>query len=48
MTGNDADYTGTQVATIEQGMRVTMSDSLRLVLRDLLHDLDDAAALHGG
>lgn len=39
VTDTDPEYTGSQITFIEQAMRVAMSDSLRLVLRDLLMDL---------
>jgi len=43
VTDADPEYTGTLVATIEQAMRVTETDSLRVVLRELLQDLDNSA-----
>lgn len=40
VTDADPEYSGSQVAFLEQAMRVTMADSLRLVLRDLLRELE--------
>lgn len=40
VTDADPDYTGSQVTFIEQAMRVAMSDSLRLTLRDLLTGIE--------
>jgi len=40
VTDADHEYTGSQVTFIEQAMRVTTADSLRLVLADLLKQLD--------
>jgi hypothetical protein len=44
VTDADPQYTGSQVAFIEQAMRVTMIDSLRELLRDLLQRLERSAA----
>jgi len=44
VTDADPQYTGSQVSFLEQAMRVTMMDSLRELLRDLLQRLDQAAA----
>jgi len=44
VTDADPQYTGSQVSFIEQAMKVTMMDSLRELLRDLLQRLDQAAA----
>ncbi|MDD2720028.1 MAG: hypothetical protein PHH47_01820 [Gallionella sp.] len=41
VTDNDPDYSGSQVSFIEQAMRVAMADSLRLVLRDLLREIEN-------
>lgn len=43
VTDADAEYTGLQIAFIEQAMEVTMADSLRELLRDFLTQLDHAA-----
>jgi hypothetical protein len=40
VTDADPQYTGSQVSFIEQAMKVTMMDSLRELLRDLLQRLD--------
>jgi hypothetical protein len=40
VTDADPEYTGSQVTTIEQAMRVTEADSLRLVFRDLVQDIE--------
>lgn len=40
VTDADPEYTGSQVTTIEQAMRVTEADSLRLVFRDLLREIE--------
>ncbi|WP_152555830.1 hypothetical protein [Ferriphaselus sp. R-1] len=40
VTDADPEYSGSQVTFLEQAMRVTMADSLRLVLRDLLRELE--------
>ena len=40
VTDADPDYTGSFVTTLEQGMRRSMADSLRLVLRDALREVD--------
>lgn len=40
VTDADPEYTGLQVATIEQAMQRTMADSLRVVIGDLLARLD--------
>lgn len=40
VTDADPEYTGSQVATIEQAMQRTMADSLRVVLGELLARLD--------
>jgi len=42
VTDADADYTGSFVTTVEQGMRRSMADSFRLVLRDALRQMDAA------
>jgi hypothetical protein len=44
VTDADKEYTGAGVGTIEQAMRVTMSDSLRGVITQLLRDLDEKAS----
>ena len=44
VTDADPQYTGSQVSFIEQAMRVTMTDSLRELLSELLQRLDKAAA----
>ncbi len=43
VTDADPQYTGSQVSFIEQAMRVTMADSLRELLRDLLLRLEREA-----
>ena len=43
VTDADPEYTGSQISFIEQAMAVTMADSLRELLRDLLMQLDQAA-----
>ena len=43
VTDADPQYTGSQVAFIEQAMQVTMADSLRELLRDVLVELDRKA-----
>ena len=40
VTDSDPDYSGSQVTFIEQAMRILMMDSLKLVLRDMLQDID--------
>lgn len=40
VTDADADYSGSQVGFIEQAMRTAMADSLRLLLRDLLKEVE--------
>lgn len=40
VTDADPEYSGSQVTFLEQAMRVTMADSLRLVLRDLLGGIE--------
>jgi hypothetical protein len=40
VTDADSDYTGSSVTTVEQAMRRSMADSLRLVLRDALREVD--------
>jgi ABC-type uncharacterized transport system auxiliary subunit len=45
VTDADPEYTGAQVGTIERAMNVTMADSLREALRDLLRQLDVEAAV---
>lgn len=40
VTDADSDYTGSFVTTVEQAMRRSMADSLRLVLRDALREVD--------
>jgi hypothetical protein len=47
VTDDDPEYTGSQVTFIEQAMRTTMSDSLRLVLHDLLSDLEQGQGNSG-
>lgn len=42
VTDADAAYTGSFVTTVEQAMRRTMADSLRVVLRDALTQIDAA------
>jgi hypothetical protein len=44
VTDADPEYTGDQLTMIEQAMRVTETDSLRLVLRDLVQDLDNSSS----
>lgn len=44
VTDADPEYTGSQAGFIEQAMRVTMADSLRELLRDLLQRLEREAA----
>lgn len=41
VTDADKEYTGSQATFIEQAMRVTEIDSLRLVLKDLMIDLEN-------
>jgi hypothetical protein len=41
VTDVDDEYTGSQVSTIEQAMKILMSDSLREVLQELLPALDE-------
>jgi hypothetical protein len=48
VTDADPDYSGSQVTTVAQAMPTLMADGLRLVLRDMLLDLDALPALHGG
>ena len=43
VTDADPEYTGGQVGFIEQAMRVTMADSLRVVLQNLLEQCDATA-----
>lgn len=43
VTDADPEYTGSQVTFIEQAMRVTMADSLRVTLENLLEQCDSAA-----
>jgi hypothetical protein len=43
VTDADPQYTGSQATFIEQAMQVTMADSLREVLRDLVAELDRTA-----
>lgn len=43
VTDADPQYTGSQVAFIEQAMQVTMADSLREVLREMLATFDGKA-----
>ena len=47
VTDADPAYTGSQVAFIEQAMQVTMADSLRELLRELLVDLEHEAPRFG-
>lgn len=44
ITDADAEYSGSRATFIERAMQVTMADSLREVLRDLLAELDRKAA----
>jgi hypothetical protein len=50
VTDGDPEYSGSQVGTIEQAMRRTMADSLRVVSLDLLRSLDglEVAAMAQG
>jgi hypothetical protein len=41
VTDADPEYSGTQVTTIEQAMRRTMADSLRVVLKTVMTDMDE-------
>ena len=43
VTDADKEYTGAQVATVEQAMSVTMADSLRESLKDMLKQIDAEA-----
>ena len=43
VTDADPEYSGSQVTFIEQAMRVTMADSLRITLENLLEQCDVAA-----
>jgi len=43
VTDADSEYTGSQIGYIEQGMRWTMTDSLRELIRDLLVRLEREA-----
>jgi hypothetical protein len=40
VTDADAQYTGSQVTFIEQAMQVTMADSLRELMRDVLTEIE--------
>lgn len=40
VTDADKEYTGSQVGTIEQAMSVTMADSLRELLKDMLRQIE--------
>ncbi len=40
VTDADPDFTGSFITTVEQAMRRAMADSLRLVLRDALREMD--------
>jgi len=44
VTDADKEYTGSQVGMIEQAMSVTMADSLRELLKDVLKKIDNEAA----
>src|SRR5262249_54002060 len=44
VTDADDEYTGSQVSTVEQAMNRTMSDSLRVLMRDMLKQFDFDAA----
>jgi ABC-type uncharacterized transport system auxiliary subunit len=48
VTDADPQYTGSQVTFLEQAMRVTMADSLRELIRDLLGRLERDAASWAG
>jgi hypothetical protein len=41
VTDADPEYSGSQVTLIEQAMRRTMADSLRVVLKTLMTNMDD-------
>jgi ABC-type uncharacterized transport system auxiliary subunit len=45
VTDADKEYTGSQVSFIEQAMRVTMADSLRELMKDMLKEIDAKAAV---
>jgi hypothetical protein len=42
VTDADPEYTGSQVTFIEQAMRVTMADSLRVLMKDILQQCEAA------
>jgi ABC-type uncharacterized transport system auxiliary subunit len=44
VTDGDNEYTGSSIGTIEQAMKVTMADSLRELLKDMLKQVDADAA----
>jgi hypothetical protein len=48
VTDADDEYTGSQVAFIEQAMAVTIADSLRVLFRDLLLTLEREASTWSG
>jgi hypothetical protein len=43
VTDADKEYTGSQVGFIEQAMKVTMADSLRELLKDMLKQIEAEA-----
>ena len=45
VTDADSEYTGSQVTFIEQAMRVTMADSLREVMKDVLKQCETEAGI---
>lgn len=47
VTDADPEYTGSQAGFIEEAMKVTMADSLRELMRDVLKTLDRDAATWG-
>jgi hypothetical protein len=40
VTDDSPEYSGSQITFLEQGMRATMSDSLRLLLKDVMKEID--------
>src|SRR5207253_959669 len=46
VTDADKEYTGSQVAFIEQAMKVTMADSLRELMKDMLQEIEASGAPH--
>lgn len=44
VTDADIEYSGSFVTTVEQGMRRTMADALRLVLRDAVREIERSTA----